>query len=140
MLVTNYRFVYFKGGMRKLDLPFGFIEECKFQKNQVFIAYLKYDHFWKLRIVSPKDYDKLNIFLQIYLKVDTISSAFAFAYALKYPEFEKIKHPLIANEFVRLGLPQQSHLHLLENQNFSFCDSYPEFYVLFIRCSIYPRE
>jgi hypothetical protein len=29
LLVTNYRFSFFKGKIKKLDLPFGFISECK---------------------------------------------------------------------------------------------------------------
>ena len=33
----------------------------------------------------------------IYLKIDNIKSCFAFSYALKYPEFNKIKHHQIIN-------------------------------------------
>lgn len=29
LLVTNYRLAFFKGRVRKLDLPFGFISQCK---------------------------------------------------------------------------------------------------------------
>lgn len=70
LLVTNYRFAFFKNGIKKLDLPFGFVAECKLnEKNQEIIANLKYKHFWKLRINLLKDYDHLKIFLQIYLKI-----------------------------------------------------------------------
>lgn len=28
LLITNYRFAFFKGRNKKLDLPYGFIAEC----------------------------------------------------------------------------------------------------------------
>lgn len=50
-----------------------------------------------MKILDIKDYNKLQIFLQIYLKIDSINSAFAFCYALKCPDLGKIKHPQMAN-------------------------------------------
>lgn len=70
LLVTNYRFAFFKGRVKKLDLPYGFIAECKYtDKNCEIVCRLKYDHFWKLKIVEEKNFANLKIFLQIYLKI-----------------------------------------------------------------------
>ena len=70
LLATNYRFAFFKGRMKKLDLPLGFIGQCKFSdKTCELTCRLKYNHCWKIKIAEQKNYANIKVFLQIYLKV-----------------------------------------------------------------------
>lgn len=78
----------------------------------------------------------IKVFLQIYLKIQSIRSSFAFSYANKFPQLSKIKHHQIINEFVRLGFAQNKDFHIIDNTSFSVCLTYPQLTVTFFKISV----
>ena len=79
---------------------------------------LKYHHFWKFNVKEMKKFEQLKIFLQLYLKADTIRSSFAFNYALKYPMNSKVKHPNVKEEFMKLGIDRNPSISKIFNKGF----------------------
>ena len=55
MLVTNYRLAFFRSKLKKVDLPFGFIDSVKLtDKTGHLSVCLKYHHFWKFKAMDLK--------------------------------------------------------------------------------------
>ena len=103
--MTNYRIAFFKSSKKRIDMPFGFITELKFNlKNLEVVCYLKYSQIWKFYINDSAEFKNFNTLSQLYLISDDIRSSFAYNYALKSPE-KNIKLDYDHDkEYARIGL------------------------------------
>ena len=82
--MTNYRMGFFKDSRKRVDVPFGFIEDIKFNpKYNQLILHLKYNHFWKFEVPHQSVYKQFITYTQLYTHSDSIRSSFSFSYALK---------------------------------------------------------
>lgn len=81
ILLTNYRLAFFKKSSKKIDLPFGFIDNVNINKKSLEMSvFLKHGHSWKFRVDKLSSIEEINVFLNVYMKTPDIRSNFAFSY------------------------------------------------------------
>lgn len=84
LMLTNYRVLFFNGGVIRVDMPFGLIAKVNYNEKQQCIVYtLKYPHYWRFIIAVPSKYSQFKNVGEIYYKSSDIKKMFAFDYALK---------------------------------------------------------
>ena len=141
LMMTNYRVVFFKEGVKRVDLPFGLLQEVEHSEKELTVVFrLKYPHSWKFRIISPKSKFKLLKTIGLaYIKPSQVKEKFCFSHFRKCKQDQKPYFFCLQEEYERLELFSQSELFRYQNNtDFKVTASYPPFFVIIMIVSLSP--